>query len=529
MRFGFSFKNTKGTQSRGREVASDKGLGLSKIGDAEVLRSIIENLPTSIFVKDENLRFVLSNAGHCELSGKSESDLIGLSDADFWPPEVAKGYLERDQIVLKTGAVNVTEETNIKSDGSRIPVLTRKARHVGADGKTYLIGTNTELVEIKRREEQQRVLAESVPVGIAQIDETGRLIFTNQLLADYLDFTSQPEDLRQITARFATQNPSFPGLPTRFETSVTGNEGKLRRLLVISSGWKQTAGDALRSAIVSLVDVTDSAQLQDSFESQSRHLSGIVNQTRDSVAQIGNSTSNLNNNAATLSMQTEEQMSSLEEMSAAIRQLASAIRQNSGNSLEARELALAANRIAQETDQMSGSMSQAMQQISVSSQRILSIVDLVQEIAFQTNILALNAAVEAARAGDAGRGFSVVATEVRALAQRSASALKDIRAHIGQSSELVVAGTGIASNMQTKMADMTHTTKQATQLVEAITRASEEQATGVEQINASVHQLERFGQTNARLVDQLNSSLQVVDASIGSLLQFVNGKMPEAA
>jgi PAS domain S-box-containing protein len=527
MRFGFlsgGKSNRKlGKQSRGQPDGS------GRVDDPDVLLSIIDHLPTSVFVKDHDLRFVLSNAGHCELSGKSERDLIGLCDADFWPAEVAKGYLERDREVLKTGITNVTEEINIRPDGARIPVLTRKARHVAPNGKTYLIGTNTELTEIRQREEQQKMLAEAVPVGIAQIDERGHLIFINDLLMQYLDLKSRPDNVHQLMTRFATQPKDFPGLAARFETSVADAGARGRRLLVISSGWKQVVGEAVHSAIVSIVDVTESSRLQQSFESQSRHMSGIVNQTKDSVAKIGAGTSILNNSASTLARQTDEQMMSLEEMSSAVRQLASAVKQNAGNSHEARELALAASRVAEESDQMSTDMADTMKHIAISSQRIVAIVDLVQEIAFQTNILALNAAVEAARAGEAGRGFSVVATEVRALAQRSASALKDIRVQIEQSTAQVVAGTGIASVMNVKMAGMAQTTKEAAQLVATITKASEEQASGIEQIDASVRQLERVAQTNTRLVDQLNSSLKAVDASLGSLLHFVDVQMTDAA
>jgi PAS domain S-box-containing protein len=489
-----------------------------KLNDPEVLLSILDNLPTSIFVKDKDLRFVYSNAGHCEMIGKSEADLLGKSDADFYTPEMARMFLANDRSVLTSGRTNENEDIAARKDGGEITVFTRKSRLQAPDGKTYLIGTNTDLTEIKRREQQYRMLAESVPVGILQINDRGAIQFSNSLALQQLGLSTKPTTLAEIRSLFETVENDFPGRPVKFETSLGST---VRRLLLISSGWNSTSQDEPRSAIVSIVDVTAMAQLRSKVEEKSGHLGMIVNQTRESVAAIGRDTSSLNNGAVNLSKQTEAQMVSLQTMSIAVRQLADAVSQNSENSTLASKLSLDATLVADEGHQMSQASSTAIERITSSTQKIVSIVDLIQEIAFQTNLLALNAAVEAARAGEAGRGFAVVATEVRTLAQRSAQALKDVRIQINESNQQIIEGEKLISAMGSKLGDIARITKQTAALVTNIASASHEQATGVQQVSSSVNQLEKVAQFNSQLVGKVTQSVESVDRAMGELIKFV--------
>ena len=117
-------KTAKSTSSDGR------------LNDVEVLLSILDNMPTSIFVKEEELRFVYSNNMHCDLIGKGESALLGKSDADFYVSEIAKDFIANDRAVIKTGQSNESEETAARKDGKELMVITRKARHIAPNGKT---------------------------------------------------------------------------------------------------------------------------------------------------------------------------------------------------------------------------------------------------------------------------------------------------------------------------------------------------------------------------------------------------------
>jgi methyl-accepting chemotaxis protein len=143
-----------------------------------------------------------------------------------------------------------------------------------------------------------------------------------------------------------------------------------------------------------------------------------------------------------------------------------------------------------------------MQHITTSSKKIADIITVIDSIAFQTNILALNAAVEAARAGEQGRGFAVVATEVRALAQRSASAAKEIKSLIDTSVDGVQAGSALVEQAGASMENIVREVQRVTGLIGEITAASLEQANGVAQINEAVTQLDQVTQQNATMVDE---------------------------
>jgi len=149
-----------------------------------------------------------------------------------------------------------------------------------------------------------------------------------------------------------------------------------------------------------------------------------------------------------------------------------------------------------------GQVVATMADISQSSRRIADIIGTIDGIAFQTNILALNAAVEAARAGEQGRGFSVVAAEVRLLAQRSAGAAKEIKQLISASVERVDAGSQQVGAAGSRMEDIVNQSRQVSALIGAISAAASEQTGGISQVNDAVTQLDQVTQQNAALVEE---------------------------
>ena len=145
---------------------------------------------------------------------------------------------------------------------------------------------------------------------------------------------------------------------------------------------------------------------------------------------------------------------------------------------------------------------ETMSAISHSSARISGIVGVIESIAFQTNILALNAAVEAARAGEQGRGFAVVATEVRGLAQRCASAAKEIRELIGNSTQRVEDGSGLVALAGSAMTELVTAVERVNAIMNETSIAFDEQTSGIEQVNTAVIQMEQTMQRNAALVEE---------------------------
>jgi len=143
-----------------------------------------------------------------------------------------------------------------------------------------------------------------------------------------------------------------------------------------------------------------------------------------------------------------------------------------------------------------------MQQITDSSRKISDIIGVIDGIAFQTNILALNAAVEAARAGEQGRGFAVVAGEVRSLAGRSAEAAKEIKTLINASVENVESGSQQVADAGAAMSEIVSSVRRVTDLIGEITASSDEQRSGISQVNSAVGQLDQMTQQNAALVEE---------------------------
>ncbi|MDT6963203.1 methyl-accepting chemotaxis protein [Cupriavidus sp. SZY C1] len=222
-----------------------------------------------------------------------------------------------------------------------------------------------------------------------------------------------------------------------------------------------------------------------------------------------------------LSQRTEEQAASLEQTAASMEQLTSTVRQNAENARQANQLAVNASDVATEGGRAVRSVVDTMDGISKSSARVSEIIGVIEGIAFQTNILALNAAVEAARAGEHGRGFSVVAAEVRTLAQRSSSAAKEIGELINGSVRQVQDGARQVEVAGKTMDDIVSAVRRVTDIMGEITAASQEQTAGIEQVSLAITQMESVTQQNAALVEQASAAAESLMQQAGSLVTEV--------
>ena len=231
-------------------------------------------------------------------------------------------------------------------------------------------------------------------------------------------------------------------------------------------------------------------------------LAGAVRTIRAGSETISSAAGQIAAGNTDLSSRTEEQAASLEETAASMEELASTVKQNADNARQANQLAASASEVAQRGGVVVSAVVSTMEDISASSRKISEIVSVIDGIAFQTNILALNAAVEAARAGEQGKGFAVVAGEVRSLAQRSAQAAREVKALIEASVSKVAEGAGQAENAGTTMHEVVASVKRVTDIMGEIAAASQEQATGIEQVNRAVSQMDEVTQQNAALVEE---------------------------
>jgi len=248
----------------------------------------------------------------------------------------------------------------------------------------------------------------------------------------------------------------------------------------------------------------------------------IVINVREGSESVATAAIQIAQGNADLSNRTEHQASALEETAASMEELGSTVNLNAENSRQANLLVKNATQLVDSSRKDLNKLSLTMKEIELSSQRIESIIGLVDGLAFQTNLLALNASVEAARAGEQGRGFSVVATEVRSLAAKSTEAAKEIKELVKSSIDRVDSGAKLTSQVRGSMEDVVQAVSQAADMVANIAAASVEQSSGVGQVGEAVTQIDHVTQQNAALVEEMSAATQSLSSQANELVKSVS-------
>ncbi|MGH8186585.1 MAG: methyl-accepting chemotaxis protein, partial [Steroidobacteraceae bacterium] len=262
-------------------------------------------------------------------------------------------------------------------------------------------------------------------------------------------------------------------------------------------------------------------RLLDSLRRMDGKLVEIVGDVRGSADAVGAAARQLSHGNDDLSQRTQEQAAALEETASSMEQMTATVKQNADNARQANQLAVGAREQAEKGGNVVTRAIGAMGEINQSSRKIADIISVIDEIAFQTNLLALNAAVEAARAGEQGRGFAVVATEVRNLAQRSASAAKEIKDLINDSVDKVKVGSELVDESGKTLSEIMDSVKKVTDIVAEIAAASEEQSAGIEQVNNAVTQMDNVTQQNAALVEQASAASKAMEQQSTELVSQI--------
>lgn len=249
-----------------------------------------------------------------------------------------------------------------------------------------------------------------------------------------------------------------------------------------------------------------------------RHIVGDVRQGTEAIALASQEISSGNHD---LSLRTERQAAALQQTVASLEELHHAVRRNADHAHQASDLAASTSQIAQQGRSEVRDVVHNMGGIHAASRRIVDIIGVIDGIAFQTNLLALNAAVEAARAGEQGRGFSVVAAEVRGLAQRSASAAQEIKGLIRNSVQQVDQGLALVERAGQTMAGVVDSVQHMAVLAQEIATSSQAQSHGVGQLHHAIAEMDDTTQKNAALVEEASATAMALQQQAGSLVQTV--------
>ena len=248
-----------------------------------------------------------------------------------------------------------------------------------------------------------------------------------------------------------------------------------------------------------------------------RAIDGLMksaDQVRAESQQVAKSSHLLAEGASTQASSLEETSSSLEEMSAMTRQ-------NADNAGQARTKMIEAKTVVEKANVQMAQLTEAIAEITRSSEETGKIIKTIDEIAFQTNLLALNAAVEAARAGEAGAGFAVVADEVRNLALRAAEAARNTSALIEKTITAVSNGNKMTTSTQEAFSENAKLSVTISHLVDEIATASQEQAIGIEQVNKAVAEMDSVTQQTASNAGESANAAEEMDTQANRMRNYI--------
>ena len=469
------------------------------------------------------------------LDGKTDVEAL----VDYDVPGAGDYYL----IAKNSGRDAITSPYFYEAGGKSVYIASAAVPIKKSDAIIGVAGADLDLNDISNELAKVKVLQSGYAV---LIDQAGNIVHhpddslrCKPFAPLVVDEVARAVDgaLRDNQARLVTAPSKITQADTLFSIApfIVGNSGR-SWIVILSVPMKEVmapvnAGIYMMAIIGALLIAVAVGILYFLVTSVAGSLNRIIVDLEGASGKVNTAAGSISESSQQLAEGATEQAASLEETSSALEEMASMTRQNADNANKTDETMARTGGLFEDGSKHMTGMTAAMSEINTSSEEIGRIIKTIEDIAFQTNLLALNAAVEAARAGEAGKGFAVVADEVRNLAGRSAQAARDTTELIEKTIRSVKNGVQVSQDLGSSFSAIQESAVTVTRLIKEIAVATNEQAQGVDQVNTAVAQMDRVTQENAANAqqsasasEQLSAQAHQLDGMVAELTVLVTGK-----
>ncbi len=447
----------------------------------------MNNLPTPIMTVDNEYNITYINPAGAAVTGKTPQQVIGQKCYSLFKTGHCQTENCRCHKAMFDGR-NHTGETVVDPDNLNIPIMYTGAPIKDADGK--IVGALEYIVDITDIKNAQRKMQK---VDEYQKNEVNKFAAAlNRLAVGDLEIVytaaTADDDTASVKAIFDQLASSLSQLLKAMEDiSDLAKEISVGNLTVTAS--KRSEEDVLMEALDNMIN----------------NLTRFASDVQTASAQIAAGSEQMSSTSQQMAQGASEQAASIEEISSSMEEMASTVRQNADS---AQQTTAIAQKAASDAQQGGKAVDQTVTAMNSIAQKI----NIIEEIARQTNMLALNAAIEAARAGEHGKGFAVVASEVRKLAERSQNAAQEI-------STLSTESVDIAQKAGKLLQDIVPGIQKTAELIEEINTSSAEQSSGIDQVTQAIHQLDQVVQQNSSATEELASTSEEFTSQAEQLMK----------